>query len=114
MKILWNTILLISFSSIAHAGCESILEKHIGWTIIASKTIEGYRDSGEEKKDDFEGCEYDRIVYFMDGTKVTCNSYGYQYAYMPKAILLGKSTTYKGKDLTIFKMIVNSNVYDVH
>ena len=46
--------------------------------MVASKTIEGYRDPAKEKKDEFEGCDFDRVVYFMDGTKVTCNSSGYQ------------------------------------
>ncbi len=114
MKILLSAIVLSLFSTFAYADCESILEKYIGWTIVASKTIEGYRDPGKEKKDDFEGCDYDRVVYFTDGTAVTCNSYGYQYAYMPKAIILGKNSTYKGKNLTLFIMIVDGNEYDVH
>ena len=50
----------------------------------------------------------------MDGTTVTCNSYGYQYAYMPKAIILGKSFLHKGKKIMMFKMIVDGNEYDVH
>jgi len=90
-----------------------MLTSNIGWTIIESKTIEGYKDRGKPKKNDFEGCDYDRVIYFMDGSAVTCSSYGYSYSYMPTAIILGKSTTYKGKDYTLYKMIVEGDEYDI-
>ncbi len=114
MKVTSIATLLLLAATLTHADGESILEKHIGWTIVATKTIEGYRDLRKEKKDDFEGCDFDRVVFFKDGTTVTCNSYGYQYAYKPKAIILGKPVTYKGQNLTIFKMVVNGNEYDVN
>jgi hypothetical protein len=113
MKIICSSIFLCLISTFAYSDCASILENHVGWTIIASKTIEGYKDRGKEKKDDFEGCDFDRIVYFMDGTTVTCNSYGYQYSFMPKAIILGKSVTYNEKKLNMIKMLVDGNEYDV-
>ena len=62
----------------AQASCQSVLENNVGWTIVDSKTIDGYKDQGEPKADDFEGCDYDRIIYFRDGTTATCSSYGYQ------------------------------------
>ena len=96
-----------------YANCESILKNNVGWTIIASKTIEGYRDPTGEKEDGFEGCEYGRVIYFLDGTSVTCNSYEYQYAYMPIAIILGKSINYKGKSITMYKMIVECEEFDI-
>jgi len=115
MKIVFNIVLFIfSISTPSYAGCEMILEENIGWTILSSKTIAGYKDTGKNKKDDFEGCEDNRIIYFMDGTYVTCNSYGYQYAYMPKAIILGRGTKYKGKQQTLLRMVVGGDSYDVY
>ncbi len=104
--------LLIPIS--AYADCESVLENNIGWTIVDSKTIDGYKKENGEKEDSFEGCEHGRVIYFRDGTSATCNSYGYQYAYAPTAIILGKSVTYKGKNLTMHKMIVECEEYDVY
>jgi len=95
----------------SYAGCESVLESNIGWTIVDSKTIDGYRKENGEKEDSFEGCEHGRVIYFRDGTSATCSSYGYQYAYAPTAIILGKSVTYKGKNFTMHKMIVEGNEY---
>ena len=99
--------------TIALADCTSILEQNVGWTIVGSKTIEGWRDPGKKKEDGFEGCDHGRIIYFMDGSSVTCNSYGYQYAYMPTAIILGRSINYKGKSISIYKMIVEDDEYDI-
>ena len=107
-------MLLFLAAAAANADCESVLENNIGWTIIDSKTIDGYKKENGEKEDSFEGCEHGRVIYFRDGTSATCNSYGYQYAYAPTAIILGKSVTYKGKNLTMHKMIVECEEYDVY
>ncbi len=114
-QILTLTILaaLLAFSSSLFADCESVLSSNVGWTIIDSKTIEGWRDPGKKKEDGFEGCDYDRVIYFMDGTHTTCSSYGYQYAYMPTAIILGRSVKLKGKSFTLLKMIVEGDDYDL-
>jgi len=109
--ILGSILFFISIG--VHADCESVLESNIGWTIIDSKTIDGYRKENGEKEDSFEGCEHGRKIYFRDGTTATCNSYGYQYAYAPTAIILGKSITYKGKNFTMLKMIVEGEEYDL-
>ncbi len=109
-KILITCISFLCFS-IVHAGCD--LEDLVGWTIIEVKTISGYKDSGKEQKDDWEGCDFDRRVFFMDGTTVTCTSYNYQYAYMPKAVILGTNFKYKGKNRTMLKMCVDGEMIDI-
>lgn len=112
MRKIFYTLILLTNSLIA-ANCERILEKNVGWTIIDSKTIDGFKDKGKEKKNDYEGCDYDRVIYFTDGTSAICSSYGYQYAYLPTAIILGKSSKYQGKDITMYKMIVDGDEYDI-
>jgi hypothetical protein len=89
------------------------LANNVGWTIVASKTIDGYIDENGKRNSSFEGCDYGRVVIFRDGTSVTCNSYRYHYAYAPTAIILGKIVTYKGKKYTLLKMIVEDDEYDV-
>lgn len=77
----------------------------IGYTIVAKKTVAGYVDNDGKKSDSFEGCEYGRAIVFDDDTYVRCQSYGYQYAYRPEAVILvnGQSA----------KMVVDNEEYDV-
>ena len=114
-RLVFFAALSTTFSQAAVADMTAYqLEQLIGWTIIDSKTIEGYRDDGEDKESDWEGCDFGRTVYFLDGTSVTCNSFGYQYSFMPKAILFGRSMTYQGKQHTLYKMLVDGQLYDVY
>ena len=98
-------------SSSAYAGCEIVLSKNIGWTIVANKSIAGWKDDGKEKQNGFEGCNYGRTIYFSDGTSAICNSYGEHFLKNPKAIIIGKNVNPKSKLFTMFKMIVENKEY---
>ncbi|MFO1341115.1 MAG: hypothetical protein U1F53_23320 [Burkholderiaceae bacterium] len=98
----------------ATADTADVLSDYVGYTIVAVKTIEGFVDSNKKKGDAFEGCEFDRVVVFTDGTGVTCRTYSYSYSYRPKAVLLAKQVSYQGQQLVLLKMIVNNNSYDVN
>lgn len=89
------------------------LEDFVGYTIIDTKTIERWHDDEEQDEGSFEGCSHGRVIIFTDGTTLTCAEYGYQYAYRPTAIILGKETSYQGTSLYDFKMIVEDEVYDM-
>jgi hypothetical protein len=89
------------------------LENYVGYTIVGAKTIAGYVNSDGKRKDDFEGCEYGRTIIFDDGTGLKCSSYGYQYAYRPKAIILAKSLSINGTNFETVVMIVESDKYDM-
>lgn len=79
-----------------HAGgLADELGNLIGYTIVAQKTISG----------EFEGCDFDKRIMFDDGTMLKCMSYGYQYAYMPSALIL-----FNGSSI---KMIVEDEIYDM-
>ncbi len=80
------------------------LSNYVGYTIIAVKTIVRSVDKKVEKNE-FEGCDYDRDIVFEDGTYVTCTSYGYQYAYRPRAVVMSNGT-----DMI---MLVRDKVYRV-
>jgi len=112
MKYLVITfVLLISCS--ARADVSYQLEQLVGWTIIDVKTIEGFKEIGEQKQSGFEGCNGDTNIYFMDGTVAQCMSLGLQLSLMPKAIIFGTKTTYKGKEMLLYKMLVEDNLYDI-
>lgn len=107
-------VLAVLFSArTAHAGAADLLSELVGYTVIASKTIDSFADRGKEKKDGFEGCEHDRVIIFTDGTAVTCRTYSYTYSYRPNAIILGQQVTYQGNQLTLLKMVVGDKVYDI-
>lgn len=105
MKKLIVVLWLLAIPGYAFADLAYELQRLIGFTIVASKTIAGYQDRNGKRKDDFEGCDFDRVIVFDDNKILTCAAYGYQYAYRPTAIILSNGTQ--------FKMIVGSDVYDM-
>ena len=81
------------------------VDRYIGYTIFATKTIAGYQERDGKKGTDFQGCDFGRVIIFDDNTILHCGGYGYQYAYRPDALILVKGTS--------FKMIVENNEYDM-
>lgn len=89
----------------APAFASADLGDFIGYTILAKKTVAAYVDKDGKREDSFEGCDYGRIIVFEDDTYVRCQSYGYQYAYRPEAVILVNGPS--------AKMIVEGEKYDV-
>lgn len=116
MKFLANvfaTALVSGIAQIARADLADTLEQYIGYTIVGTKTIDGYRDKDGKKSDDFEGCDFDRKIRFDDGTVLTCSSYSYTYAYRPTAVILMKTSEYQGRKMALVVMIVDDEAYDM-
>jgi hypothetical protein len=97
----------------AGADTADTLENYVGYTIVASKTIVGYRDKDGKSSDDFEGCDFDRKIRFDDGTTLTCSGYDYTYAYRPTALILMKSSEFQGRKTAQAVMIVEDDAYDM-
>ena len=93
---------ILSMASPAWAECD--LDEVVGYTLIASKTIEGRIDNGK-REDDFEGCDFDRIIVFSDNTGVRCTSYDYSYSYRPDAYIFSDGNS--------MKMCVDGDFYEV-
>ena len=74
----------------------------MGFTVIAGETIE-----------EFEGCEHGKVIQFVTGGQVTCNDYGYQYAYYTTAVIMVATARYQGRSALLCKMVVEREVYDV-
>ena len=96
-------LMSLLLSSARAADCD--LDEVVGYTLLASKTIEGRIEENGERKDDFEGCDFDRVIVFTDNTGVRCTSYGYQYAYRPDAYIFANGRS--------MKMCVEDEMYDV-
>lgn len=105
MKKALFTLGLLAIVMPAFADLVDELNNLVGYTIIDSKIVAGHIDKNEKKEDDFEGCDYDRIIVFDDDKILTCLQYGYQYKYRPRAIIL-----YNGIN---FKMVVGDEIYDM-
>jgi len=76
----------------------------LGYTLIDEKTIE----------DEFEGCDFDKKIVFLDGTHLTCATYSYTYSYMPTAYIYARRIEYKGERYMAIKMVVEDEIYDMH
>lgn len=94
---------LCAFSTAALGDCD--LDDLVGYTLIASKTIDGYIEHGK-RNDDFEGCDFDRIIVFDDNTGVRCTGYNYSYSYRPTAYIFSQG---RGS----MKMCVEDELYDI-
>ena len=64
--------LLASTLNVASADLADELADLVGYTIVDSKTIVGWKDDGEADEDSFEGCDFDRQIQFDDGSTLTC------------------------------------------
>jgi hypothetical protein len=96
--------LLVVGALCSSLGCNaSDIGDYVGWTIVAKKTIASYVDKDGNSKEQFDGCDFGRRIVFEDQTYLTCQSYGYQYAYRPTAILLVQGGSWV--------MVVGDNAY---
>lgn len=113
-KFIYIFALVLSLAALpGHAGLTDELDDLVGYTIIASKTIDSWHDDDEKDDSSFNGCSHGRVIVFTDNTTLTCAEYGYQYAYRPTAVILAKQVTFQGKSFYDFKMIVEDEVYDM-
>lgn len=113
LKVAAAAALLGCLALPAQADFEDDADQFVGYTIIAVKTIDSFKDKDKDEKDGFEGCDYDRVIVFTDGTAVRCRGYGYKYAYRPKAVILGQQVNFQGHAVTMLKMVVQGTAYDV-
>lgn len=70
------------------SACDLKVSDFVGWTIIYSGTVTGYTDPDGSQEDDFEGCEFDRILEIDYSQAVRCTEYSYSYAYNPEIVIL--------------------------
>jgi hypothetical protein len=100
--------LIIAIAATAVPAQASISEHDlrglIGYTLVTSKTVKGYV-KGAKIEESFEGCDYDRVIAFTDGTGLRCQSYSYSYAYRPEAFIFTRGSS--------IKMIVDGEVYEM-
>lgn len=95
---------LLLVSGPAHADrCTRPLSRLQGYTIIAVTQVDG----------EFQGCDFDRVIRFLDGRALRCSSYSYTYAYMPDAVIFAKQVSYQGKSFATIKVLIEGEVFDM-
>jgi hypothetical protein len=94
-------LLLIPTASLAiDASDFSGLE---GWTVAAVTQV----------RDEFEGCDFDRRIRFINGWVLTCSTYSYSYSYMPNAAIFVKSFNYQNRAYWMIKVLINDEFYEM-
>lgn len=108
--ILFSVLFIISLK----ADVTYELENMTGWTIRGSKTIIASKEPSRQKENQFNGCRGNTTIYFDGGYSAKCISVNIAIEIMPTAIIFSKDSEYKGKPLTLWKMLVNDTIYDIY
>ena len=96
---------MLDFYSTAEARCEVDVSDFVGWQIIYSGTVTGYINERGQEVDEFEGCEYDRVLIVDYSKTVTCAEYNYSYAYLPDIVIMSNGSR--------FKACIDNEMYDI-
>ena len=75
----------------------------VGYTVVACSNVVG----------EFNGAEIDSTVALDNGMRFRFTEYNYSYSYRPDAAVLAKSVTYSGTVMTLYKLQVEDETYDV-
>ncbi len=103
--IVLAAVLATALPATAEAGCGVDISDYVGWKIIYSGTVTGYIDDNGKKEDDFEGCEYGRVLIVDYIKRVTCSEYNYSYAYHPDIVVMSNGSS--------LKACIDNEMYDV-
>ena len=98
-------IFILIGNTAANARCEMDVSDYVGWQIIYAGTVTGYIDDRGVEKDDFEGCEYGRVLIIDYSMAVTCATYLYSYSYYPDIVILSNGTR--------MEACINNEMYDI-
>ena len=76
--------------------------------------LTGYLILNKERIEEFDGCEYGKIIQFESKEAVTCMTFGFQYAYYVDVAILVRRVQLKSGYLVQCKMSVEEKLYDVN
>ena len=99
-KIVGFALLILPFCAYALD-----LDRYVGYQIIYSGTVTGYIDEDGKEQDDFEGCEYDRVLIIDYSKAITCTEYSYSYSYHPEIVILSNGS--------LAVAIIDNDIYSI-
>ena len=94
---------LLLWPCVAVADIASNFRGMEGWVIIATTQVE----------DDFEGCDFDKVINFLNGMALECSTYSYTYSFMPNAVIFAKLAKHKNMDFYQIKALIGDKLYDM-
>ncbi len=106
-------IIIVSIFSFA-GNLDSELSRMNGWTIVGNASIVKSFNSADRENSMFNGCDGNTTLIFSNNLKANCTSYELALEVMPTAIIFSKDSTYQGKTITLYKMLVKDNIYDIY
>jgi len=93
-----------ALSTAKRSMCEaSDLCEVVGYVVLACSNVVG----------EFEGADFGKSVSLDNGMIFTFTEYKYNYSYHPDAVVLARGATYQGRQLTIYKLVIDDETYDV-
>lgn len=75
----------------------------VGFVVVACSNVVGT----------FEGADFGKSVSLVNGMIFTFEEYEYSYSYQPNAVVLAHSITYQGTQVTLYKLVIDDEIYDV-
>ena len=106
LKTALTTLFAISLSNTpVLANCEVDISDYVGWQIIYSGFVTGYIDENGIEQDDFEGCEWGRVLIIDHSEIVICAEYNYSYSYYPNIVILANRDS--------MAACINDDIYDI-
>lgn len=106
MKLILIIFLLLSnflATTVFADRCTRKLKSMEGYTIISITQVNG----------EFQGCDFGRVIKFMDGLTLKCSSYSYTYSFMPDAVIFAKTIVYQGKSFAVIKVLIEDEIFDM-
>jgi hypothetical protein len=79
------------------------LQDIVGYLALTSSNVVG----------DFEGADFDKLVELDNGMIFRFQEYKYSYSYRPEVIVFSHSTTYQGRAIVLYKLLIDEDLYDV-
>lgn len=75
----------------------------VGYVVLETTNVKGT----------FNGAEHDKLVALDNGMIFEFAEYQYAYAYRPDVVVFAKKVTYQGRDLILYKLLIEDDFYDV-
>ncbi len=81
----------------------SDLEEIVGYTALVSSNVTA----------DFEGADFAKLVELDNGMIFRFREYKYTYSYRPDVIVFTRISTYQGRSITVYKLLIDDELYEV-
>jgi len=78
------------------------LSQIVGYTAVTSTNVAG----------DFEGADVDKLVKLDNGMIFEFTEYNYSYSYRPDVVVFARVTTFQGRSVTLYKLMIEDELYD--